>query len=153
MSETSGGVRLDLLRRVARQVLEGQHVLFAYLYGSEARGEAGIASDVDIAVMFDAGTDPAEYLRRELAFGVAFDTGISGEKVDVRAINALPLVLRGRVAIEGVLLYSADEGARVDFETAARDEYFDFLPAYAAYQSASIERMRKEAGRGESLAR
>jgi len=153
VSETADCVRLDLLRRVARQALEGQAVLFAYLYGSEARGEAGIASDVDVAVMFDTRIDPAEYLRRELAFGLAFDTGFGSEKVDVRAINTMPLVVRGRVATEGILLYSTDEGARVDFETAARDEYFDFLPAYAAYQSARIERMRKEAGRGESLAR
>lgn len=153
MSGTADSDRLSLLRRVACEVLEGTSVLFAYLYGSEARGEAGIASDVDVAVMFDAGVHPAEYLRRELALGLAFDAGIGGEKADVRAVNSMPLLLRGRVATEGILLYSANEEARVDFETAARDEYFDFLPAYTAYQTASIERMRREAGRGESVAR
>ena len=62
--------------------------------------------------------------------------------------TALYLILRGRVVTEGVLLYSRDEEGRVAFEVASRNEYFDFLPAYRAYQQMSLARMAGGADRG-----
>ncbi len=53
-------------------------------------------------------------------------TGI--RNAEVRVINTAPLALRGQVACKGILLYCTDDEARVRFEAATRDEYFDYLP-------------------------
>lgn len=37
-------------------------------------------------------------------------------EADVRVIDDAPIILRGRVVTEGILLYSRDEETRVDFE-------------------------------------
>ena len=131
----------DRLKGAAAAVLDDAPVRFAYLYGSVARGDAHPGSDVDIAVMFERSVPAEERLSLELALGLALDARLGGERADVRDLAALPLVLRGRVVTEGALLFSRDEEGRVAFEVAARNEYFDFLPAYRAYQEASLARM------------
>jgi hypothetical protein len=138
----------DRLKAAAAAVLAGAPVRFAYLYGSTARGDAHPGSDVDIAVMFDRSVPAEERLCLELQLGLAFDARLGGERADVRDLAAMPLILRGRVVTEGALLYSRDEEGRVDFEVAARNEYFDFLPVYRNYQKASLARMSGGPGRG-----
>jgi hypothetical protein len=132
---------LDRLKAAAAAVLHDAPVRFAYLYGSVARGEAHPGSDLDIAVMFERTVPAEKRLSLELAIGLALDAHLGGERADVRDLAALPLVLRGRMVTEGALLFSRDEEGRVAFEVATRNEYFDFLPAYRAYQEASLARM------------
>ena len=122
----------------APEILEGQPVLFAYLYGSHAAGDAHAGSDVDIAVFLaDSAVDKP--MRIESIIALAFDDAL-GHTVDtdVRSMNEAPLVLQGEVATKGVLLYSCDERARVEFETRVRMAYFDFQPTIKAYQEAYI---------------
>ncbi|MFH1392458.1 MAG: nucleotidyltransferase domain-containing protein [bacterium] len=47
------------------KTLEKNQVKLAYLFGSQARGEAHKESDVDIAVLFDEKVNPESYLLRE----------------------------------------------------------------------------------------
>jgi len=138
----------DQLKDAAAAVLVGAPVRFAYLYGSVARGDAHPGSDVDIAVMFDRSVPAEERLRQELALGLTFDAELGGKRADVRDLATMPLILRGRVVTEGALLFSRDEKGRVAFEVATRNEYFDFLPVYRAYQEESLARMSGGAGRG-----
>lgn len=139
---------LDRLKGAAAAVLIGAPVRFAYLYGSVARGDAHPGSDLDIAVMFDGSLPAEERLHLELSLGLALDSLLGGERADVRDLAAMPLILRGRVVTEGVLLYSRDEEGRVAFEIASRNEYFDFLPAYRAYQRTSLARLAGGVDRG-----
>jgi hypothetical protein len=139
---------LDRLKGAAAAVFVAAPVRFAYLYGSVARGDAHPGSDVDIAVMFDRSVPAEERLRQELALGLMFDAELGGKRADVRDLATMPLILRGRVVTEGAVLFSRDEKGRVAFEVATRNEYFDFLPVYRAYQEESLARMSGGAGRG-----
>ena len=49
-----GGLLKDLnqFQRALDEVFESYGVALAYLYGSQARGDAGPLSDVDVAVLF-----------------------------------------------------------------------------------------------------
>jgi predicted nucleotidyltransferase len=115
------------LRKLLGQVLKDKPVAAAYLYGSAARGEMTPLSDVDIGLLIRGPLSLLGKLDLELSVEVelaSLGCGLS----DVRVVNEAPIALRGELATEGILLYSADESERVEFETRARREYFDFLP-------------------------
>lgn len=67
MTEASEGPEIDTA--TIRSVVERYPVRLAVLYGSLARGTATAASDVDIAVAFDAELSPEERLRRRVESG------------------------------------------------------------------------------------
>jgi len=103
-------------------------VVLAYLYGSTAAGQATPLSDVDIALIAEDHVPLEQQWKMDLRIEslLVEQTGI--RNAEVRVINTAPLALRGQVACKGILLYCTDDEARVRFETATRDEYFDYLP-------------------------
>jgi hypothetical protein len=48
--------------------------------------------------------------------------------VDLLVLDTAPLELRGRVAVDGVLLFDDDPAARVRWVATTRKIYFDELP-------------------------
>ena len=65
---------------------------------------------------------------------------------DVRVINEAPLMVRGEVVTNGILLYSRNEVFRVAYETSTRSEYFDFMPTAVLHREAFFDRL---SARGE----
>lgn len=126
---------VDLLRRHMGPIVESSPVLLAYLFGSAATHPTPL-SDVDIALVTDGELSPGERLKLmlEVERELAERCGIGN--ADVRIINDAPLVFRGRVVSDGVLLYASDEPTRVEFETKTRDAYFDYLPTHRGLQEA-----------------
>jgi uncharacterized protein len=111
---------------IAPVIFEGTPVLFAYLYGSFAQGSPHPFSDLDIAV-FVEGLTAREYLDVELSLALRFDDRLDhAVPTDVRVLNLLPLVVKGRILSDGELIYSIAEDKRIDFETRVRTSYFDF---------------------------
>lgn len=113
-----------------RRLPEG--VAVAYLYGSRARDTARAGSDVDLGVLFEEAPAPvlggpagriADDLGRELRL-----------EVQVVALNRAPADLVHRVLRDGVLVHEGDRSARVRFEVAKRNEYFDLLPVLRRYR-------------------
>ena len=135
---------VDTLRQCLPQILEELPVQLAYLYGSVARGEETPSSDVDIALVCDAETPPDQRLRLMLDVSTELSRRARIVEVDVRVINDAPLVFRGRVACEGVLLYARDKGQQIEFETRTRDEYFDYLPFHRRLQDAFLANVQEQ---------
>ena len=125
-------LKSDILA-LAPQVLDRFPILFAYLYGSQASGAVHPFSDVDIAVYLAKSALEGK-MRLESDIALAFDEALDHRAdTDVRAINEMPLVLRGEILTKGILIYSKDEETRVSFETQTRMAYFDFKPVIEAY--------------------
>jgi predicted nucleotidyltransferase len=130
----------EALRRglTAALALEVEDLVCAYLFGSVARGDDRLGSDVDLAVLFR--DDPP----RTLA-GLHLDladrlTGVlGGRRVDLVVLNRAPVDLVHRVLRDGVLLLERDRSARIRFEVHARREYFDLLPYLQRYRRARRE--------------
>jgi predicted nucleotidyltransferase len=113
----------------AREVLSEAGILFAYLFGSRASGEARDGSDADVAVMARRELDLLE--REVLADRLL--RALEVPDVDLVVLDRASLELRGAVVQEGRLLFSADEPRRVAFEVRTRSEYLDFLPTLRAH--------------------
>lgn len=103
-----------------------------YLFGSVARGEAGPASDVDVAVLFRSEPPPG-------MAGLALDLEGAlerrlGRRTQLVVLNRAPVDLVHRILRDGVLVLDRDRSARIHFEVRARNEYFDLLPILRRYR-------------------
>jgi predicted nucleotidyltransferase len=128
------------LREMAPEIFEKTPVLFAYLYGSYAMGLAHRFSDLDVGIFVESAKTRA-CLDLELSLALRVDEMLDHTvQSEVRVLNLLPLVVKGRILAEGELIYSRDEKKRIEFETQVRQAYFDFLPVIHRYQEAYREK-------------
>jgi predicted nucleotidyltransferase len=134
---------IETLRRYVPQIVQELPVQLVYLHGSAARGEATPSSDVDIAIVCDEEVSPHGRLRLMLDVSAELYRQAGIVEADVRVINDAPLVFRGRVACEGILLYARDKARQIEFEMRTRDEYFDYLPFHRRLQDAFLENVRE----------
>lgn len=128
---------MDLLRRFFGDRAD---VEVAYFFGSRARGEASLASDTDVAVLFNESSgDPAE-LSAHLMETIARETG-QNPGVDVVDLDRTSPVLAHRVVREGRLILSRCESRRVGFEVAALRRYVDTAPLRRIFHEAQSRRI------------
>ena len=132
MGEEQSGSRTtrgtDLQARLTRALEPRPEILDAYLFGSQARGDAGALSDIDIAVFIDenlAGPGPYGY-DAELITDLMTELGTND--IDVVLLNRAPPLLYHRVLRDGKLLLTRDLKATTTRAGYALSRYFDFLP-------------------------
>jgi predicted nucleotidyltransferase len=136
------------VHEIAPMLFEETPVLFAYLYGSYAKGLSHPFSDLDVGI-FVEGLDRTACLNLELSLSLRIDENLGhAVQSEVRVLNHLPLVVKGRILADGELIYSRDENKRIEFETQVRKAYFDFLPVIHQYQKAYRERTLSVSGNG-----
>lgn len=129
---------IEEIHRIAPAIFSGYPVLFAYLYGSFATGTTHPFSDLDIGVYLRPEA-AHNFLEIELDLAIEIDRDLGHIiETEVRAINNLPLMFAGHILTEGILIYSTDESARVEFEVLTRKKYFDFVPVINEYHKAYI---------------
>jgi len=132
----------SLLKGCLSKLLPRYPVKLAYFFGSYAVGKATSFSDVDVALVLpEQKAEPGSLLTLELQLAEEISRHCGIEEVDVRIINAAPLMIRGEVVTHGILLYSCDEEFRVEFEATTRSAYFDYLPIAARVRQAYFDRL------------
>jgi predicted nucleotidyltransferase len=94
-------------------------VLFAYLHGSFAAGEA--FRDIDIGVFVGKKKD----LSYESCLSYELSTAL-GQEVEVRVINDAPVAFQMAVLTGGTLLVSRDDAARVEFIESVGRRYREY---------------------------
>jgi predicted nucleotidyltransferase len=75
----------------------GEPVVVAYFSGSQARGDAGPLSDVDVAVLLGDNLTPGEALALRLRLMEAVGRALCVERVDIVVLNDTPYLLQHRV--------------------------------------------------------
>lgn len=119
----------DTLRTALRA---DDRVAAAWLFGSEARGEARPDSDIDVGVLF---VDPPPRTLLGQPWTLADELGrLTGRTVDLVVLNDAPVDLIHRVLRDGRLLLGHDSPKRVRFEVRSRNEYWDILPYIELYR-------------------
>ena len=109
----------------------------AYLFGSQARGSARATSDLDIGVLLKREAARADPLGLRLGGDLE---RLLGEAVDAVVLNTASPDLVHRVLRDGIILLDRDPAARIRFEVATRNAWFDLQP--------HLERYRRAAGHG-----
>ncbi|MFN5883175.1 MAG: type VII toxin-antitoxin system MntA family adenylyltransferase antitoxin [Burkholderiales bacterium] len=116
----------ELLERLRPRLAIEPGLACAWLFGSQARQQAGAHSDVDVALLYSA--DPPRTLEAS-GFLLADElTEATGLPVQVVIANHAPVDLMHRVLRDGVLIVDADKAARVRFEVLTRNRWWDLKP-------------------------
>jgi len=126
---------VDLDAAIAQILERFPEISAAWLFGSEARGEARPDSDLDIALLFarrgTTALDVYELLGRLAAH---LESLVPGRRIDLVLLEQQAPVFQHQMLREGRLVYDRDPRRRVDFESDAMVRYFDFEPLHRAAQ-------------------
>jgi hypothetical protein len=115
------------------EILEKRRVLLAYLFGSQATGQTGPLSDIDIAVYFDEtlGNDERFDLRL-VVLGELTDL-FKTDEIDLVVLNDAPPLLAHRIIKDGTLLFCGNDKLRVEHEVKVIMKYLDWKPYLDKY--------------------
>lgn len=116
--------------------LDREGVVAAMLIGSQARGNPGPLSDVDIGIWHDPGLDARGRFDLQLDLAGEITSLLGTDEVDLVLLNNAPPLMRHRAIREGKRLVERDHDERVRLETRAILDYLDTAP------------LRVELGRG-----
>lgn len=118
----------DLLRESINIFLEQAeemcNINFAYIFGSYARGEENINSDIDIAIMpkeINIDKMSGLFVRGNL---IELGKSIFKKDVDIVFLNVDSVFLKYKIIQEGIVI--KDSRDRITFESIVLREYFDF---------------------------
>lgn len=134
---------------VGALIARDERVAAAWVFGSVARGDAGSASDLDVALLLrEKPTRADEDALRALA--VDLEAFSPSGRVDIVVLGRQGPVLRHRILREGVLVVDADPARRFDFEGRTIAEYLDWKPTHDIAMASALEGLRRRFSRKAS---
>jgi len=134
ISHMNNGKNRTEIFDILKEVMEkDEKVLFAYVYGSYARDSIHFESDIDVAVYLRS-SDVKGYIKKEEELTIELVTKIHMDRIDLRILNVLPLLLQYNILKDGMLIFVKDDRERVDFETRVMDRFFELKPYVDEYQ-------------------
>lgn len=135
----------ELQTVVAALLREEPDALFAYLFGSQAKGTAHGGSDVDVAVYFagipEGPAGDIQAVDKQITLGLKLEQAL-GKPVDVVVLNRASVDLRQNVLRHGQLLFSRDPQTHARFRREQLRQYQDFVmlePIFRHYRLKRIE--------------
>jgi len=115
------------MNRVIAKAKNDGEVVAVLLFGSRARHEASLASDVDICLMLRPGKyDALTLSRKRLDY-------LKESDADVHIFSQLPLYIQRRVIKEGKVLLCHDEDALYEIAFRTVQAFEDFKHIYYGY--------------------
>jgi hypothetical protein len=132
----------DALRRLS-EALDKDGVVSAMLIGSQARGEAGPLSDIDVAVWHEPDLDRDQRWDLQMDLIGAAGEALKTNEVDLVMLNEAPPLFQHRAIRDAVRLVERDHAQRVRFETRALLEYFDTAPLRSALKDGLRKRIKE----------
>ena len=121
------------LVQTLRAAFADEECVAAWLFGSQARGDARAQSDVDVAVLFGR-PRPVTLDALPTRLHGKLEQAVGGE-VDLVVLDGADPDLVHRVLRDGVLLAERDRSRRIAFEVRMRNLWFDLEPVRRAYRS------------------
>jgi len=118
-------------------------IVSAYLFGSFSKGNAGKASDIDLAFLIDETaykSDPINAMSP--AHLIAARIGIEYNKeTDVSILNSSSLEIAYQVITSGKCIFEVDPEKRMEYELKIKGMYIDFKPFLTELRAKSLEHL------------
>ena len=118
---------MNKIDRILAKAKNDPEVVAVFLFGSQARGEAGTGSDIDICLMLRPGKhDDSTLFQKRLSY-------LKESDADVQIFSRLPLYIRHRVLKEGKVLLSKDDDLLYEISFRTAQAFEDFKHIYYGY--------------------
>ncbi len=114
----------SLLPKVEEYLQAHPRVIFAYLFGSLAKGKINPLSDVDLAVFISR---EANIIEERIGIHNCLAEILNTEEIDLVILNTAPLPLRARIIENKKVIVDKAPFLRHKFESLSLREYFDFF--------------------------
>ncbi|MBI4041396.1 MAG: nucleotidyltransferase domain-containing protein [Deltaproteobacteria bacterium] len=118
--------------KTLKQFLKSQpEIIFAYLFGSRAKGTVHALSDTDIAIyihrgaLLSAEAQAYGYIPSLLA---KLPKRLQKQTIDIVILNQTPILLRHRCLYDGTLLFTKDKRLLTKLKVQTLLEYLDTKP-------------------------
>jgi uncharacterized protein len=111
-------------------------VRLAYLFGSQASGNTGPMSDIDLGILFSENVD-IQQVSSEIAHRIS--KVVHGKPVEIVSLKKAPVELAYAVIAQGVCIYRLSEVERIEFEAQVLGRYGDYLPVLRAMRQDILE--------------
>ena len=135
-------LQLYCVENIIKVLSEESDILFAFLFGSYAKGTQDDKSDIDIAVYLKDENLLERVPLYPSRLAIKIEKALDNKKtIDVRILNGSTLRFKSQVLRYGKLLHSKDEKKRIEFETSSLLQYYDFKPHLEMYDAARRVRL------------
>jgi len=131
----------QFLREKFSPLFKKSGIILAYLFGSQAKGEIGPMSDIDIAVLWNK--EEKDKLKKSLLLQSRMKERLRTEYIEVGSLNDQTLSFCYNVIKDGICIFG-NEKDRVEYETSILNEYLDFSYLAEEYNRAFSQAIRKE---------
>lgn len=105
-----------------------EDIAVGLIFGSRARGDEGVHSDVDVAVLHNLSSAEMDFLKRGLVIEAELCLALRTDKVDLIVLNTAPLALAYNAIKDGEVVFVRDEMFYCDFIERTVTNYLDFKP-------------------------
>lgn len=119
-----------------------EEIIFAYLFGSVAKGINNKLSDVDVAVYVNKNAMPVSGSFGYKSELLAETENVLNQKVDIVILNEIPLFLAYNILKNGQLILCHNISERVNFHFRVMRDYLDFQPFISVQNKYLKERLK-----------
>lgn len=121
-------MKVKIYLQKIKEIFLRHKVVFAYLFGSQVKGDIGRLSDVDIALYLDEDLNDSKRFNMKLKIMGELSALFKRDDIDIVILNDAYPLLEHRIIKQGEVIFSEDEKKRVDYEVKAVMRYLDFKP-------------------------
>ncbi len=115
---------------IVEKAHQDQDVLAVIVFGSYARGDDGLASDLDICLVLQ----PKDYSELELSHKrLEYLKHFANARLDIQIYQQLPLYIKKRILQDGEVIFCRDEDMLYELAFRTIQEFEDFKRIYYSY--------------------
>lgn len=130
---------MDIIKKSKDILIKYEEIIFAYVFGSHAKGSPRENSDIDIGIYLKTSLGTYEYLnmKRELSEALK-------EEVDLVILNDASPLLKFEIYRNNILLFTRDKTMESKYKVKTLFEYNDMKRYLDLSYNKTIERLKKE---------